>query len=62
MAMHQAMDATLTHAQAAASPTDAQLSAIVDFELAIYSGQIWDRGAGLLSDDSAKGGPINLSD
>src|SRR5258707_893990 len=34
--IHQAMDATLNHAQAAASPTDAQLNAIVDFELAIY--------------------------
>jgi hypothetical protein len=55
------MDATLNHAQAAASPTDAQLNAIVDFELAIYSGQIWDRGAGLLGDGGAKGGPINLS-
>jgi cytochrome c peroxidase len=59
--MHQAMDATLGHAQAAATPTDAQLNAIVDFELAIYSGQIWDNRAGLLSDDGAKGGPINLS-
>jgi len=60
--VHQAMDATLTHAQAVASPTDAQLNAIVDFELTIYSGQIWDRGAGLLGDGGAKGGPINLSD
>ena len=58
--LHQAMDATLTHAQAAASPTEEQLNAIVDFELALYSGQIWDRGAGLLSDRGAKGGPINL--
>jgi cytochrome c peroxidase len=55
------MDATLGHAQAAVTPTDAQLNAIVDFELAIYSGQIWDNRAGLLTDDGAKGGPINLS-
>jgi hypothetical protein len=60
--MHQAMDAILNHAQAAASPTDAQLGAIVDFELAIFSGQIWDRGAGLLGEGGANGGPINLSD
>ncbi len=38
--IHQAMDATVNHAQAAASPTDAQLNSIVDFELAIFSGQI----------------------
>ena len=59
--VHQAMDATLQHAQAAASPTDAQLNAIVDFELALFSGQVWDNEAGLLSDGAAKGGPIDLS-
>jgi len=60
--VHQALDATLNHAQAAAAPTDAQLDSIVDFELDIYSGQIWDYRAGLLSGGGAKGGPINLSD
>jgi cytochrome c peroxidase len=59
--IHQAMDATLNHAEAAASPTDAQLNAIVDFELAMYSGQLWDNSVGFLSADGAKGGPINLS-
>jgi cytochrome c peroxidase len=58
---HQAIDATLQHAQAAVTPTDAQLNGIVDFELGIFSGQIWDNGAGLLSDGGAKGGPIDLS-
>ena len=60
--VHQALDATLNHAQAAAAPTDAQLNSIVDFELALFSGQIWDNQAGLLGDNGAKGGPINLSD
>lgn len=59
--VHQAMDATLTHAQALATPSDAQLNAIVDFELAMFSGQLWDREAGSLSDDGASGGPIILS-
>jgi len=59
--VHQALDATLNHAQAAAPPSDAQLNSIVDFELALFSGQIWDNQAGLLSDGGAKGGPINLS-
>jgi len=59
--VHQAMDATLGHAQAEAAPTDAQLNAIVDFELAIYSGQLWDNDAGLLSSNGGKGGPINLA-
>ena len=58
---HQAMDAILGHAQAAVTPTDAQLNAIVDFELALFSGQVWDNDAGLLSDGEAKGGPIDLS-
>jgi len=58
---HQAMDATLQHAQALVTPTDAQLNAIVDFELALFSGQVWDNEAGLLSGGGAKGGPIDLS-
>ena len=59
--MHQAMDATLGHAQALQSPTDTQLAAIVDFELALFTGQLWDNQAGLLSSGGATGGPINLS-
>ena len=58
---HQAIDATLGHAQAVAAPTDAQLNAIVDFELAMFSGQLRDNAAGSLSDGGARGGPINLS-
>ncbi|HEY0745397.1 MAG TPA: hypothetical protein VGD63_01750 [Steroidobacteraceae bacterium] len=58
---HQAIDATMIHAEGIAAPTDAQLRSIVDFELSMYSGQLWDRRAGLLSEDGAKGGPINLA-
>jgi len=60
--VHQALDATLNHAQASVTPTDAQLNSIVDFELALFTGQIWDNQAGLLGDGGAKGGPINLAD
>src|SRR3984957_7662077 len=58
---HQALDAILNHAQASVTPTDAQLNSIVDFELALFSGQLWDNQAGLLGDGGATGGPINLS-
>ncbi len=60
--MHQAADATLNHAQASTAPTDVQLNSIVDFELANYTGQLWDREAGLLSASGAQGGPILLSE
>jgi hypothetical protein len=59
--IHQAMDATLGHAEAAASPTDAQLNEIVDFELALSTAQIVDNRAGMLSADGALGGPLNLA-
>ena len=59
--LHQAADATQNHAQAAAAPTDTQLNSIVDFVLATYTAQIWDEEAGLLNDDGAHGGPIQLA-
>jgi len=40
---HQIIDAVAIHAQGTATPTDAQVNAIVDFELQLYSGQVWDR-------------------
>ena len=58
---HQAMDATLGHAQAAASPTPAQLSAIVAFELALFSAQRVDTAAGVLNAQGAAGGPETLA-
>lgn len=58
---HQALDATLGHAQAAHAPSDAQLASIVDFELNLYSAQTWDTGAGQLDTDGASGGPHPIS-
>ncbi len=57
---HQAMDATLGHAQATASPTAAQLSAIVNFELALFTAQQVDNSAGALEAQRATGGPDAL--
>lgn len=59
--MHQALDATLGHAQAAVAPSDAQLNAIVDFELALSTAQVADYRAGLLNGGGALGGPLNLA-
>src|SRR5579871_3047179 len=56
----QAIDATLTHAQAGQAPTADQLSNIVDFELALNSAQLFDFNAGDLS-RNAQGGAQFLS-
>lgn len=58
---HQALDATLGHAQAAQAPTDAQLNAIVDFELALTTAQLSDDRAGPLNIGGALGGPLQLA-
>lgn len=58
---HQAMDATLGHAQGAASPNDAQLQAIVDFEMANFTAQGSDNSAAYLGAQGANGGPKPLS-
>lgn len=58
---HQAMDATLGHAQAAVAPTSAQVAGIVDFEISLYSAQRRDNGAGELNAAGANGGPASLS-
>jgi len=58
---HQAMDATLGHAQAAVAPTAAQLAAIVDFELALFTAQRVDDAAGVLNAQGANGGPDALT-
>ena len=57
---HQALDATLGHAQAAVPPTSEQLNAIVQFETGLYSAQVLDNRAGLLT-SGAQGGPETLS-
>ncbi|HEY2546285.1 MAG TPA: hypothetical protein VGI46_09485 [Candidatus Acidoferrum sp.] len=59
--MHQAVDATNIHAQAAVPPTVAQQTAIVNFELGLFSAQLADFRAGLLSQGGAQGGAVNLS-
>jgi cytochrome c peroxidase len=58
--LHQAMDATLGHAQAAVSPTAAQLGSIVDFELGLFSAQQTDNAAGVLQAEKGAGGPAAL--
>jgi len=59
--MHQSVDATLGHAQAAVAPTTEQQTAIVNFELGLFSAQLVDDRAGPLFVDGATGGPLNLS-
>jgi hypothetical protein len=58
---HQAIDATLGHAQAAAAPSDAQVQKIVSFELGLSTAQTYDFNAGYLNDDDAIGGPRILA-
>jgi cytochrome c peroxidase len=58
---HQAVDATLGHAEAATPPTEAQQTAIVNFELALYTAQAFDVRAGSVNRDGALGGARTLS-
>ena len=57
----QAVDATLSHAQAQQAPTAVQVAQIVAFETGIYGAQVSDRVAGDLTRNGPLGGPINLS-
>jgi cytochrome c peroxidase len=57
----QALDAINTHAQAVQPPTSSQLADIVGFELGLFSAQVYDAQAGLLSVGGAHGGPANLA-
>jgi len=59
--MHQAMDATLGHAQAAVTPTASQLGEMVDFELALFSAQQSDNTAGVLQAQQGTGGAASLA-
>ncbi|MEO7757864.1 MAG: hypothetical protein ABIS07_14920 [Dokdonella sp.] len=58
---HQAIDATLGHAQGAAPPTEEQLVEIVGFETELATAQIRDDRAGYLNADDAMGGPRILA-
>ena len=57
----QATDATTGHAQANEPPTESQLEGIVNFELGLYTGQLFDDSAGKLDAGGATGGPLELS-
>ena len=57
---HQALDATLGHAQASAPPTDRQLSSMVAFELGLSTAQSFDHAASYLYLPGGKGGPLYL--
>ena len=55
----QAREAVTGHAEGA-PPSDAQLRAIVDFELGVFTAQTHDERAGRLSEAEARGGPRRL--
>ncbi len=60
--LHQAMDATNTHAEASppVSISDPRLASIVNFEMALSSAQAYDSRAGFLNVWGANGGPLAL--
>ena len=58
---HQSNAATVGHAQAAQSLSQAQREAIVDFELSLFTAQIFDNNAGKLNSHGGRGGPKNLA-
>jgi cytochrome c peroxidase len=59
---HQSVDATIGHAQGDGTrPTADEQKQIVDFEMKLFTAQTWDRDAGDLDEDGAKGGPKPLS-
>lgn len=57
---HQALDATLGHAQAQQAPTPEQINQIVSFETALFTAQLRDSRAGALDAQHATGGPVSL--
>ena len=58
---HQALDATMGHAQATTPPTAAQIQDIVNFESSLRTAQAIDFSAGILNADGANGGPAPLA-
>jgi hypothetical protein len=57
---HQALDATMIHAQASAPPSSEQLAEIVKFELGLSTAQVSDDKAGQLYTGGGQGGPLSL--
>lgn len=58
---HQIVSAVLGHAEGVAAPSDADIESIIDFELALFTAQVADRGAGPLMRGGARGGPVALA-
>jgi hypothetical protein len=59
---HQSMDATTGHAQGDGTrPIPAEQQQIVDFEMNLFTAQLFDNHAGLLNVGGAHGGPTALS-
>src|SRR4029450_856600 len=58
---HQANDATLGHAAAATPLSDAQRTAIVTYETALFTAQVHDNAAADLTARGASGGPDMLA-
>ncbi len=58
---HQALDATLGHAQASSPPSSMLLQEMVNFELATFTAQQVDDVAGILTARGARGGPRVLA-
>ena len=58
---HQSNQATVGHAEAAQALTQAQREAIVDFQLGLFTAQIFDNDAGKLKSHGGRGGPKNLA-
>jgi cytochrome c peroxidase len=58
---HQAVDATIEHAQATQAPSASELSDIVNFELGLYTAQGYDFLAGGLDQQGADGGAVNVA-
>jgi cytochrome c peroxidase len=56
----QAVDATLGHAQANASPSTSQQNDIVNFESGLFTAQSFDDAAKYLDANGASGGPVDL--
>jgi cytochrome c peroxidase len=59
---HQSVDATTGHAQGDGTrPTPAEQQQIVDFEMKLFTAQLFDNHAGLLNVGGGQGGPVPLS-
>ena len=59
--VHQSNEATLGHAQASAPISEDQRQAIVAFEMTLFTAQLFDDDAGMLTARHASGGPQALS-